>query len=151
MEQAVNEVFNTVSDKILEKLKTQIRKDVFTEPNTWYQRTGEFEEAWSWGEIKKSINSITREMSYDAKNMKHDGKWVHGNPGRSSVENLADILNLAFNNYTEGYTSDLLFGKKHFSHLRRPYWENFIKLLFDQNELEKMLIEEFSKYGIIKI
>lgn len=151
MQKAVNDVILVVSEKLLVKLKEQIKQDVYTEPNTWYERTGEFENAFVWGSIRKGINSITREMSYDSSRVKHDGKWVHGNPGRSSAENLADILNLAFNSYEPGYTSSLKFGDRYFSHYRRPYWENYIELLFDKNGLEKMFTEEFSKYGIVKI
>ncbi len=148
----MEEIIEIVSDKISKKLQDQIKSDVFTTPNDWYERTGQFEKSWSWGDVKKTITSLTKEFAYDPSVMSwNPNKWQHGNPKQSAVDNLADILNLAFNNYSDGYTSDLKFGGRHFSHLRKPYWENFIKELFDKEGLEKMFTEEFSKRGIIKV
>jgi len=137
---------------LLQKLKEQIRQDVYTEKNSWYERTGEFEDAWLWSDVTKKVNALVVELSYDPKNMRYTPKdWIHGNPRESAVNNLADILNLAFNNYKAGYTSSLKFGDKHFSHFRRPYWNNFIERLFDKGELDRIITEEFSKHGFIKV
>lgn len=152
MEKLAGEAIEKATIRILNKLKEQIHKDVYTEPNLWYERTGEFESAWLWSDVKKSVNSIVAELSYNPKGMKYIGKdWIHGNPGRSAVENLADILNLAFNNYKNGYTSNLKFGGKHFSHFRRPYWNNFIEKMFTDGGLDKILSEEFKKVGFTKV
>ncbi len=202
MQILAEEAIEAVSEKISTKLQDQIKSDVFTTPNEWYERTGEFEKSFKWGDIKtiitymkdyidipiyfqpyfpkpeetafslgrqlkiitvregvfkwgdikKIVSSITKELSYDPSDMSwNPKKWQHGNPNQSAINELADILNLAFNNYTEGYTSDLMFGNRHFSHRRKPYWENFIKRLFDQGELEKMFTEELSKRGFTRI
>lgn len=143
------EVVKKISVRITNKLREQIELDVFTETNIWYENTGEFEKAWNWGSIVSGINVITREFYYDPQGMRWDKeKWQHGNPKQSAVENLADILNLAYNGYKAGYTSGLKFGNKPFSHRRRPYWENFIKALFDDGELDEMFKEEFALVGI---
>jgi predicted Holliday junction resolvase-like endonuclease len=152
MEKLAGEAIKKATARILQKLKEQIQKDVYTEPNLWYERTGDFERAWLWSDVEKKVNSLVTELSYDPRNMRYIPKdWIHGNPGRSAVDNLADILNLAFNNYKDGYTSNLMFGNKHFSHFRRPYWENFIKNMFSNGELEKILSEEFGRVGFVKI
>jgi hypothetical protein len=152
LEKIIEKVFEIVSEKISQRLKAQIYKDVFTEKNTWYERTGDFERSWKWGSVKKSLLTITKELGYDPSDMNWNPKrWEHGNPGRSSVDNLADILNLAFNDYRAGYTSGLMFGNRHFSHFRRPYWENLIESLFDRGELERMFTQEFARYGIVKV
>ena len=149
----IEEVLKAVSGKISEKLQRQIERDVYTTENTWYNRTGEFERAWKWKEIKKTISSMTRELYYDSDSVKWNGKWVHGNPGREASSNLEDILNLAWGNYpSSGYTSSMLWRSgedKHFSHKRRPYWDNFIKDLFDGGELERLFEEEFSNVGLM--
>lgn len=150
MEKLVGEALDKATVRILENLKLQIKKDVFTTKNDWYERTGQFEEAWEWTKIKSIGKTIVTEMFYNSSKVKHDGKWVHGNPKQSSVENLADILNLAYNGYTSGYTSSLMFGQRMFSHFRRPYWKNFIEKMFNENELNRILAEEFKKVGFLK-
>ena len=148
-EEKIRGAIENVSDKVLELLRRQIETDVFTTPNTWYERTGQFENAWKWGSIERVVNGLVREMSYDSKSVGYeDGTWTHGNPGQSASENLADILNLAWNGYRDGYTSSLMFGRRHFSHKRKPYWDNFIKKLFDRKELKKMFSEELRSQGL---
>jgi hypothetical protein len=152
LEKIIEKVFEVVSGKVAQKLQQQIRKDVYTEKNSWYERTGDFERSWKWGEVKKNLLTITKEFKYDPTDMNWNPKrWEHGNPGRSAVDNLADILNLAFNNYRAGYTSNMMFGDRHFSHFRRPYWENLIESLFDNGEMERMFTQEFAKYGVVKV
>lgn len=149
LEKEIEGAIKNVSEKVLKELLATIRRDVFTEPNLWYERTGQFEKSWVWGQITKSVNSITRELYYDPSGVEYIAKkWQHGNPGQSAVDNLADILNLAFNNYRDGYTSGLKFGGKHFSHKRKPYWENLIKFLFDKGKLESFFVEEFKSRGM---
>lgn len=148
----MEEVITEVSDKILERLKEQIEEDVFTTPNEWYENTGEFEQAWQWGDVKANVLTISRELAYDPSSMQWNRhKWQHGNRVQSSVESLADILNLAYNNYTAGYTSSLMFGNRHFSHFRRPYFKNFITNMFDNGEIRDMLTNAFSKHGVILV
>jgi len=148
----VEKVILHISQDISDRLQAQIEKDVFTTPNEWYERTGEFEKAWKWTNVQKGITTITRELYYDTSEVRwNPDRWEHGNPGESAVDNLADILNLAFNNYAAGYTSDLMFGKRHFSHKRRPYWKNLISTLFDGGELDKMFEAELNKYGLVRV
>jgi len=144
-------VITAVSDKISKKLQSQIEKDVYTTTNTWYNRTGEFERAWKWKDIKRTVSAMTRELYYDSDSVKWDKEnWIHGNPGRSAAENLEDILNLAWTGYRDGYTSSMIWRKdnKPFSHKRRPYWENFVDDLFDGGELDKMFDEAFANSGL---
>ena len=150
MEKLATKAIERATDRILQKLKDQIKKDVYTEKNDWYIRTGEFESAWMWDKIKVTGKSIVTQMFYDSSKVHHNGNWVHGNPRKSSVESLADILNLAYNNYSSGYTSSLMFGKRHFSHFRRPYWENFIEKMLDGRELDRILTEEFNAVGFVR-
>lgn len=147
----VEKVIAHIADDISRRLKEQIKRDVFTTPNEWYQRTGQFEEAWEWTKVKRSVRQIATELYYNPAGVEYDGEWQHGNPGRSAADNLADILNLAFNNYQAGYTSSLMFGGRHFSHYRRPYWKNLIQELFDKGTLDVLFEAEFKKYGVVKV
>lgn len=149
LEQIIKLVIEHIAADISDRLQRQIETDIFTQDNQWYERTGEFENAWDWTPIRSSITEVTTELFYNSSKVHyHPKEWIHGNPGESAVENLADILNLAFNGYSSGYTSNLMFGERHFSHLRRPYWSNLMKTLFDKGDLDKMFDAELKKYGL---
>lgn len=144
----VSKAIESVSKRVSKLLQKQIETDVFTTPNTWYERTGQFENAWEWTPLKRRVSEVVTELFYNPSGVEWDRGWEHGNPGKSAVKTLPDILNLAGNNYSPGYTSSLIFGNRHFSHFRRPYWDNLIKLLFDKGELQKMLKEELESLGL---
>jgi hypothetical protein len=159
-DQQLNKLMMDITEKVIahiaedlsKKLQEQIEKDVFTTPNDWYVRTGQFEKAWKWTDVKRLLKTMTTELYYDSSEVVHNPKrWEHGNPYESAVENLADILNLAYNGYKAGYTSSMKFGRRHFSHRRRPYWKNFIEKLLDKGELSKLFEAEFKQYGVVKV
>jgi hypothetical protein len=149
LEGNLERAINNASVKVSKILLEQIKKDVYTEQNTWYERSGEFENAFTWKNIQRSATGIAKELFYNHYSMQWiPFDWRHGNPERSAVENLADILNLAFKDYQPGYTSGKKFGNRYFSHYRRPYWKNFIERLFEGGEIEKILTEELRSAGL---
>ena len=171
MEKVIEDSINEVSEKIYKtldnnsKLRKIIKRDVYVKPkNAYYaygkkQPTYEFLDAWDWLPAKKDMGKITKELFYNWQKLSVDEEnWVHGSFDGDARENLADILNLAFNNYKAGFTSDYRWPPKannpkdpkapHFSKFRQPFWENFVKNLFDEGELDRMFISAFRKRGI---
>lgn len=168
LETITTEVINEVSEKIYTRIDKKsilqhfIKTEVYVSPpNQYYARgskkpTGEFLKAWSWTRTKVDMRSVVKELFYDPTFLSLDiDEWIHGSFDGDARENLADILNLAFNKYQPGYTSNLMWppigGKKHFSKFRQPYWKDFIEFLFDKGELEKMFKDAFAKRGVKKI
>lgn len=169
-------VIEAVIERMMDELERQIMKDVYEHdyfPNLDYLggRTGldentneampsfEFLNAWTKNALKQSLTSVSGGFGYDPSKMSHSG-WQHGSvkTGQSVIENMADILNLAYMGYKEGYTSGLEVGSpaeegikgdtlRPLSKLRRPYWENFIAKMFDQGYIEKWIREEAKKQG----
>lgn len=142
-------------------LKKQILEDVYYEdyfPNQMYfddggrptgsrHPTWEFLNSWDTSPVINRGNEIYAELFFNPKKLSLDtDKWKHGSPiSGDARDNLADILDLAFNNYQAGYTSGLMVGDRHMSKFRKPYWENFIKNMFDKGQIEEWFIEELEK------
>lgn len=155
MQDTVEEAIREVTKKVLDELRDTIIRDVYVRPypNKIYawrtgQPTFEFLNTWRWSQIEKTAKQITTTLFHDWESMSVDtenGGYVHGSWEGDARENLADILNLAFNNYQPGYTSGLkwLSAKE-----RRPYWKNFVEKMFEGKQLEKWFNEAFAKRGI---
>lgn len=138
-------VIQNVTVQVLQKLKQRIEEDTLAGHEVlWYTRTGQFENAWLWSDISETIDTMEAELTYHPELVIHNPEmWQHGNPFESAVETLMEILDV------DGRTSDLMFGGKYFSPERKAYWQNFIKEMYDNGELEQMFNSEFSKNGMI--
>lgn len=149
MEKDIETAIGKTAKRILRILIDQIYKDTFTTPNTWYDRSNDFERAWTLEPIKNVAGRISTLLFFDRGMVKWDGDWKHGNP-KEPARFLEDILNLAWNDYSPGYTSSMKYrsGGGYFSHKRRPYWENFIKNIFDKGQLSKIMKEELLAVGL---
>jgi hypothetical protein len=106
-------------------------------------RTTQFENAWVWQTPSISGDMISTQLDYHPEMLEYEAsKWQHGNPRRDARDALMEILDV------EGYTSELMFGGKHFSHSRHPYFQNLIRSLFDDGELEKLFLKELRNAGL---
>ncbi len=133
----ITKVINNVSMQVLELLKYNINKYAVNQPSDWYQRTGQFEQAFMLEALQQSVLKFSRRLKYDSSDMEFDpDSFTHGSPfGGDATETLVEILN------KEGFTSSLNWK---FSH---PYWDITIKELED-GKLEEMYREEFKKIGL---
>lgn len=149
-EKVLDMVIDDITDWLLEKLRKQIKKDVYTKPNSWYaygsgKPTYEFYNAWKWSAKKQQLGGLVTELFFDRSTLTVDeDNWVHGSPiWGSARDTIEDILNLAWNDYKAGYTSDLrifgMAGARHLSHPRRPYWNNFIEEWIESGKLDKRI------------
>jgi hypothetical protein len=135
---AIEQVINNVSDRVIVLLQENIKRYVLTQESDWYERTGEFINAFRWDQLHASLNNFSRMLFYDPTTMHFDmDKFIHGSPwGGDATDNLADILNV------EGYTSSLQWKLSH------PYWDITIRQLFDGGQLENIFREEFLRVGL---
>lgn len=133
----LNDVISNVSDRIIGLLQDNIKKFATAQGSDWYQKTGEFEAAFKWNDIKASLNSISREMIYDWETMTFDPKkFIHGSPwGGDARQNLWDILNVS------GPTSSLLWKYS------MPYLDITISWLTNGGWLE-LFRQELQKSGL---
>lgn len=152
-------VIQNVSKTVLEKLQDNILRYTYSYeyyPNMWYYDydrkedddagtpTFEFYYAWKWKAMKKLVDTRISELFYDYSKMREDeATWLHASTfAGKAAENLMDILNV------DGYTSSLMSGSRHFSKLRKPYWDLFIESMFAGGEITQMFDKEFKKLGI---
>lgn len=143
LEKEAESAIEDASKEVLQILKKDyILKYAYTKSPKVYRRTMEFLDSFDWGEIKSSINTLTREMSYRSENLpSYDPeKFVHGsfigNPN-DARENLADILNKT------GFSSSLWISVER----KRAYWDEFINEMFSGGRLEKILRKHFLNHG----
>jgi hypothetical protein len=151
----INEkVIYAVSSKILTLLQERINIDVYGFPNAYAAKrnavyydgsgiaTGEFLEAFHWDEIDIKLRDITRELFYDTSRMNYDpDTFLHGSRKYGDLrEELSSLLNV------EGIDEKNNFG----GNIRHPYWDNFLKELFDDKKIDQMFDEEFLKFGITR-
>jgi hypothetical protein len=148
-------VMEKVGDEMLEELKKQINKDVYTEPNVVYNRTGDFLKAWNYRVLKNKGNPKLKVYFVpSALNKKAHQSIVDESDPRV---NLAEILNLAYMsensdelNETPGWTSGLMTGDgvTHVSHFRRPYWTRFVNKMTRRDGIRKLIKEKAKNAGI---
>lgn len=157
----MDDVIDRVVDKMLKALKDQIISDTYRNeyfPNVFYHDgtghpTGEFLESWDTRDIRKTMKSVTGEIFFNPSKLSIDkSSWLHGSlvrGGTDARKNLADILNLAYMGYTDGWTSGLMAGNgRHFSKLRKPYWDNFMRKMFDEGQIDKWMRQEMKAIGL---
>jgi hypothetical protein len=140
-------VVYSVSGDMLQILYDDIMKYTYEPlPNVYYWNgkgdpTFQFLEAFQLSGVKKNLNEIVTELFYNWENMEYDpGTYLHGSPfGGDMRERLAEILNV---DGTTGFSNKM----------RQPYWDIFIKEMFDDGGIEKLfdkyMTEEFRKIGI---
>jgi hypothetical protein len=140
----INDVMKEVSDDITNALQKRILLDTyqFGGPNKFYFKgtkkpTFEFLHSFKWHNIKKLADGITREMYYDYLSMRFDSYFfLHGSYAQGDMRRkLADALNIT------GIDNGTMGGKE-----RRPFWDNFIKEMFDGDDISYFFHIRFSKY-----
>jgi hypothetical protein len=145
-----SDVINTVSDKILIQLKNDIERDVYLFggfPNRFYYMgmgipTFQFEKSWKWDVIKQDLMSTVKTLFEDYMSMVFEPQnYLHGSElGGDRRSELADDLNVS------GIAKNSDFPGKE----RAPYWDNFIREMFDEGQIDAWFSEELSKLGFIK-
>ena len=149
----VYEVISIVSEKVLAQLKADIERDVYLFggfPNKFYYMgmgipTFQFEKSWKLDDIKQMAMTTVRNIFEDVYSMQYDPQnFLHGSEyGGDRRAELADDLNVSGVAKNSDFPEH---GKE-----RQPYWDNFIREMLDEGQIEKWLSEELAKYGIIKI
>lgn len=147
IERLAEEALEAVADRVLKKFKEDFVEPIVLNshgPNSVYEKTGQFEDAWEWTALKKDLKTLSKEMWYNPSKMTLDRKnFVHGSnyPPNDARTELMDILNKS------GYSSSLWVS------VRRPapYWDVFILAAFQGGLLSKIINEEFSKRGFKKV
>jgi hypothetical protein len=147
MSDVASNVIRDVSGDMLQVLYDDIMKYTYDPlPNAYYWKgsgmpTFQFMEAFQLSNIQKNLNEIVSELFYNWESMEYDpDTYLHSSPFSGDMrERLADILNV------DGSTG---FSNK----IRHPYWNNFIKEMFNEGGLEKLfdkyMVEEFKKVGL---
>jgi hypothetical protein len=147
MSDVASNVIKRVSAVMLNDLKERIWEDTYMPlPNIWYYNdtktpTSQFKNAFKFDDIQQNLNEVVTELFYDWASMSYDPEtYLHGSPsGGDMREQLAEILNV---DGTTGFSSKM----------RKPYWDNFIKEMFDEGGLEKLfdmyMKDEFKKVGL---
>jgi len=143
-----SKVIEKVSTDMLFILKGYINDETYTDvPNAWYYNgdkkpTYQFREAFEFTKIENKMKQIVTELFYNWQEMSYDpDTFLHGSPWNGDMrQQLADILNV------DGSTG---FSNK----IRQPYWDDYIKAMFDQNGLTKLfdvyMRQEIGKHGIM--
>lgn len=143
-----SKVIEKVSKDMLFILKEYINDETYDPlPNAYYYNgsgkpTFQFREAFEFTQIENKIKQVVTELFYNWQEMSYDpDTFLHGSPWNGDMrQQLADILNV------DGSTG---FSTK----IRKPYWDDYIKEMFDQNGLTKLfdvyMRQEFGKQGII--
>jgi hypothetical protein len=147
------DIISIVSDKILVQLKTDIERDVYLFggfPNKFYYMgmgvpTFQFEKSWKWDVIRQDVMSTVRNLFEDIYSMSYEPEnYLHGSIyGGDRRAELADDLNVSGVAKNSDFPEH---GKE-----RQPYWDNFIREMFDAGQIETWFSEELAKFGIIKI
>jgi hypothetical protein len=88
--------------------------------------------------IANTINSITRDLFYDFLGMNYFGEeYIHGSPLEDRRAELAEDLNVL------GVDLNNDWGGKE----RKPYWNDFIYELFEENKINEYFNNEFEALG----
>ena len=130
-------VVRGVAKKMTEKLKEFIDSDVYSYPETWGGRTGDFGDSWEYSEPITEFGYIESVISENLMKIQFDGAWSHGsNYSRMEEFNLAEIINNGLS------TSNFNFPAIE----ARPFWDNWIA--WATVEFDNLFISESAKYGI---
>lgn len=117
---ALKKIVEEICEKVLSCLRKHIKDDVYDFdpiPNTWYQPTFEFLDAFKFEGIQSKSGEVSNNLFYDWASMSV-GNWIHGNESGSidRRESLASILNVSGTNGEYDFR-----GKE-----RNKFWDNAI-------------------------
>lgn len=151
MEQKASEALERVAKRVIDIFKKDyILKYVYTDNPKQYTATFDFLNAWNWTPLKKEITKISKEMWYNPDLMFHsdisDGKYQHGSKYGSpplAIKELMEILDKT------GRSSSLFLSNG--VNRKGAYFKEFENDMFGGGMLEKIITEEFSKVGFVKI
>lgn len=130
-------VVRGVAKKMTEKLKEFIDSDVYSYPETWGGRTGDFGDSWEYSEPITEFGYIESVISENLMKIQFDGAWSHGsNYSRMEEFNLAEIINNGLS------TSNFNFPDIE----ARPFYDNWVA--WATVEFDNLFISESKKYGI---
>ena len=140
-------VVTNVSAKILALLQQYIMTETYgshqDSPNRYYaggtkQPTMEFLKSLEWTPIANNITSITTMLWENYLSMSYFGEeYIHGDPLTDRRAELAEDLNVL------GIDLDNDFGGKN----RRPFWNDFIYELLQENKITEFFNDEFEALG----
>ena len=130
-------VVRSVASRMTEKLKEFIDIDVYSYPETWGGRTGQFQDSWEYSEPITNFGYIESTIFENLMRIPFDGRWSHGsNYSRMEEFNLAEIINNGLD------TSNFNFPPIE----SRPFWNDWVQ--WATLEFDNLFIEESAKHGI---
>ena len=130
-------VVRGVAKKMTEKLKEFIDSDVYSYPETWGGRTGDFGDSWEYSEPITEFGYIESIISENLMKIQFDGAWSHGsNYSRMEEFNLAEIINNGLDSSNFNFPAID----------SRPFWNNW--MAWANTEFDNLFISESKKYGI---
>ncbi len=167
-------VMEKVGDEMISVLQEQIEKDVYQGIPTYnqryyggyygdlntgfYQPTYDFLDAWNFRVTKNNGNPRVK-VYFVPSALSKTAHASITNPENDPRKNLADILNNAFMDYGEGYTSSLSVGggenqdgevweptmvSKH----RKPYWKRYVEKMTKRGGIRNAIKSEAKNAGI---
>ena len=149
MQKLAEEALEGITKEVLNIFKQKYIKGIVFDShgaNKVYRRTGQFESAWNFSQIKKLINVISTELWYDSSKLTtfEPESFVHGSRYSTPPDvrdNLQDILNKS------GLSSSLWLSVKR----SQPYWTTFLNDMFNGGELNRIVTKHFKSKGFVKI
>lgn len=145
MEKLAREALENASKDILDIFqKEYLMGYAYIDSPKQYSRTLEFYRAWSFTDIKKSLNSLLTELWYNPDEMKtfDPDRYIHGSKYSTppdSRDNLPAIL--------EGKRSSLWLSVER----KGKFFQEFLNEMFGRGELERILTKRFSEKGFVRI
>lgn len=131
-------VVGKVAKTMTDKLKEFIDEDVYSYPEIWGGRTGDFGESWNFTEPMLVNGFIESIISEDLSMIPFDGEWSHGsNYGTDwGNYNLAEIINSGLSTSNFGFPAIE----------KRPFWYDFEK--WSVENFESLFMKECAEVGI---
>ena len=130
-------VVRNVARIMTEKLKDFIDTDVYSYPETWGGRTGDFGNSWEYSEPIFDFGYVESIISENLMKIQFDGAWSHGsNYSRMEEFNLAEIINNGLDSSNFNFPAIDA----------RPFYDNWVA--WANTEFDILFISESKKYGI---
>lgn len=144
---ASEKALRAVTEDVLQRFrKDYIRRYVYEShsPNKVYKPTFEFELAWDWTQMIRTVKSISTELWYDSNKVQtfDPKRFIHGSKYSSPNDvrdNLPSIL--------EGKRSSLWVS------VSRPvkFWQQFISFMIQGGAMNKIVEKHFVAAGFTRI
>lgn len=144
----LEEVINSVSEKMLEDFRGHLDATIYSAPTGSYERyydRGGFYSGW---DIDKSDKYI-RQLFFDGNKLispQNDARNSQMSHGGREGEDIRDMIAAVLNDarYNDWYSYNG--GAKYLTEVGNGYWDTYLATI--DEKIEKWLNKEFSKYGI---